>query len=1082
MLINRLIPTALLLILTSTVLVAQEAPTQPKSQKAIDAKNFAALKFRNIGPFRGGRSNAVVGHPSDSQTYFMGGTGGGIWKTSDAGITWSNISDGSLKTSGSVGAISISNSDPNVMYVGMGEHAVRGVMTSHGDGVYKSTDGGKSWTNVGLADTRHIAAVRIHPQDPNTVYVAAQGAVYGPSPNRGIYKTTDGGETWSKVLFVNETTGAADLSMDVNNPRVLYAGMWDHQRLPWKIRSGGPGSGIHKSTDGGKTWEKLGGGLPAKMGKVAVDVSPANSDVVYANIEANKGGVFRSNDGGTSWKQTSSNRVTVARAWYYIEIFADPADENRVYVLNAPMLRSIDGGKTFENIPNPHGDQHDLWINPNNTNNMILGNDGGACVSFNRGKSWSSQNNQPTAQFYRVITDNQFPYRLYAGQQDNSTISIASRTSAESIGERDWFPTAGGESAFLAFDPNDPAVVFGTSIQGMIDRHTLKTDDRKSIEVYPEMKLGALPKNQKHRWNWNGPLAGQYQDPSVMYLGANIVFRTADAGHSWTEISGDLTRNETEKHLIGGGPYTDENAGGEVYNTIAYIATCPHNAGTIWVGTDDGLVQRTDDEGKTWTNVTPVGLEESLINSIELSSHDPSTAFITATRYKFEDLTPLAYKTTDNGKSWTMINRGIPDNVFIRVVRQDPLNPQILYAGTESGLYISFDQGNQFYPFQLNLPVCAITDLAIKDNDLIVATSGRAFWILDDLGAIQQSNGKLEGHIFGFVKPKEAVKFSAASGSEPSQTSGQNPMPGVTFDFQLPSDWVTKTVLKLEITDANGTVLRTMTSEKPKNFKSWVGGPAPPTVLPAKPGLNRFFWDLRMDPIAGVNQVFVMPGHAGPRVVPGSYQLKLSYSEKPVETKPAEDESNDAPAEAESKLAKEQIKTAEMECVIKPDPRVTGNESDYQLQNEMLMTIRNTANDVHESVSRFRQVKSQLAVRLKAIGELKEMEELIEIGRKTMSEINAWESKLVQNKQKTFQDVINYPNKFNIEMLMLGSQIDTNEPRPTVAAQERLTELTEQWESHKQELEGIISGSIAEFNSTYQKAKLPALIIPTDKQ
>ncbi|MFK7821855.1 MAG: WD40/YVTN/BNR-like repeat-containing protein, partial [Planctomycetaceae bacterium] len=639
--------TAVFLVAFGSSLIAQDAPKQAKSKTL--AEQFGAIKFRNIGPFRGGRTNAVSGVSGDPLTYYMGSTGGGVWKTADAGITWSNVSDGHIK-SGSVGAIAVAPGDSNVVYVGMGEHAVRGVMTSHGDGIYRSTDAGRTWKHIGLKNSRHIAAIRVHPDNPDHVYVAVQGALYGPSEDRGVYRSTDAGATWEKVLFVNGTTGAADLSIDATNPRVLYAGMWDHQRTPWQVRSGGPGSGIHKSTDGGTTWKKLTGGLPEVMGKVAVDVSPANPDVVYANIEADKGGVYRSNNGGRSWQQVNSDRVTVARAWYYIEIFADPTDENHVYVLNAPMLNSIDVGKTFAPLPVAHTDQHDMWINPGNPQNMVLANDGGACVTFNGGKSWSPQNNQPTAQFYRVVADNQFPYRLYAGQQDNSTVSIASRSLSGQITERDWFPTAGGESAFLAFDPDNPTTVFGTSIQGFMTKHDVNTNHQRSVVAYPQLNLGTLAKDQKYRFNWNGPLTMQLQDPSVLYHGGNVLFRSDDAGHSWTEISGDLTRNEVEKHGDGSTPFTNEAAGGEVYNTISYIFASSHKAGDIWVGTDDGLVHRTTDEGKTWINVTPNGLPESLINAIDVSPHDSETAFIAVTRYKFNERRPMAYKTIDGGK------------------------------------------------------------------------------------------------------------------------------------------------------------------------------------------------------------------------------------------------------------------------------------------------------------------------------------------------------------------------------------------------------------------------------------------------
>lgn len=1026
------------------------------------AQQFAALKFRNIGPFRGGRSNAVCGVVGDRLTYYFGGTGGGVWKTTDAGLTWKNVSDGFFK-SGSVGAIAVAPSDPNVVYVGMGEHAIRGVMTSHGDGVYKSTDAGQTWSPIGLPDSRHIAAIRVHPNHPDHLFVAVQGAQYGPSAERGVYRSTDGGESWEQVLFVNETTGAADLSLDAHNPRILYAGMWDHQRTPWKIRSGGPGSGIHKSTDGGTTWKKLSGGLPDAMGKVAVDVSAANPEVVYANVEAEgkKGGVYRSDNGGKSWRQASSDRATVARAWYYIEIFADPVDADQVYVLNAGMLKSIDGGQNFTPVANPHSDQHDLWIHPTNSQNMILANDGGACISFNGGQTWSPQNNQPTAQFYRVITDRQFPYRLYAGQQDNSTVSIASRTIAGSIGEQDWFATAGGESAFLAFDPDAPDVVFGTSIQGILDRHDLATDERKSIVVYPQLNLGTLPRDQKYRFNWNGPLVAQVQDPGVLYTGGNILFRSDDGGYRWSEISPDLTRNEPDKQGPGSEPFTNEAAGGEVYNTISYIAVSPHRAGEIWVGTDDGRIQRTIDEGAQWEDVTPHGLEESLINAIELSPHDPLTAFAAVTRYKFNDLTPMAFKTQDGGKTWAPIVKGFADGHFVRVVRQDPVNDQILYAGTEGGLYVSFNQGVQWHPFQLNLPVCPITDLAFQDNDLVVATAGRAFWILDDLGAIQQSGGDLPADGFRMFQPKPAVKYASGGGSA-SPYAGQNPFAGVVVDYLLPADWDPDQSLVLEVLDGEDRVLRTFTSDTPKATKRWAGGPSPPTPLPAKPGLNRFGWDLRGEPIPGVSQVFVMGGHEGARVVPGQYRLRLHPS----------DDSRDP---------------VEVVATVAADPRIEVEPEAYDQQRVALQQTMDLAIEIHETVNRFQRVKSQLAAHLAAIDNRPELTRLELVkgaqaaGKQALQELRAWEQQLIQRKQKTFQDVINFRNQLNAELTFLRGQLDTNHPRPTQGVRERLEELAAQWTARQQELDSIVNGSLQQFNAAWQGAELPPVIIPAEE-
>ena len=719
------------------------------------------------------------------------------------------------------------------------------------------------------------------------------------------------------------------------------------------------------------------------------------------------------------------------------------------------MLKSIDGGKSFVSIPNPHGDQHDMWINPDRPNNIILANDGGGCVTFNGGKSWSPQNNQPTAQFYRVVADNQFPYRLYAGQQDNSTVSIASRSARGRITERDWFPTAGGESAFLAFDPDNPAVVFGTSIQGILGRHDVETDNNKSVVVYPQLNLGTLAKDQKYRFNWNGPLTMQVQDPSVLYHGGNILFRSDDAGHSWTEISGDLTRNEADKHGEGSTPFTNEAAGGEVYNTISYICASPHAAGDIWVGTDDGLVHRTTDEGKTWTNVTPNGLAESLINAIDVSVHDPNTAFIAVTRYKFNELRPMAFKTVDGGKSWASIVHGIADDHFVRVVRQDPRNDQVLYAGTEGGLYISLDQGANWKPFQLNLPTCPITDLTFQDNDLIVATSGRAFWILDDLSPIQLTTGSLADDSFEVFEPKPSYKFSSGSGSA-SSSAGGNPSTGVIFDYHLPKSWKKDSKLTLNVIRSDGKVVRTIDNSDKSKTKTWSGGPSREPRLPSKAGHNRFNWDLRTNPIPGVENIFVMGSHAGPRVVPGEYTLQLVSDQEDME-----------PAEAVA--------------IVKADPRAEGTDEDYAAQQAALDQIRDLVTDVHQSVNQFRSVKSQLTGRLELLKKMDEQKELADQAQAALDAINQWEANLIQPKQKTFQDVINFRNKLNAEFVYLAGQIDNNEPKPTQACVARLSELAEQWQTAQSELEQVVSGPVADFNSSYQKSGLPALIIP-DKE
>ncbi|WP_228713723.1 WD40/YVTN/BNR-like repeat-containing protein [Arundinibacter roseus] len=743
----------ILLVLVVQITTAQKKSRQLQAEQPATAtvnysKLFKAVKWRSIGPFRGGRSVAVSGVNSDPLTYYMGTTGGGLWKTSDAGVSWFPVSDGYFKT-GSVGAVAVAESDPNVVVAGMGEHAPRGVMTSYGDGVYKSTDAGKTWLHLGLEMTRQISAVRIHPSNPDLIYVAAQGALHGPSAERGIYKTSDGGKSWKKVLFVDDNTGCSDLSMDLTNPRILYAAMWDHRRLPWQMVSGGKGSGLYKSVDGGETWQKMETGLPKEMGKMGIAVSRSNPERVFAVIESDSekemGGVFRSDNAGKTWTRVSKDHRTVQRAWYYTEIFVDPTNENTVYVLNSPALKSIDGGKTFSRVfGGTHGDYHDLWINPANAKNLVVGNDGGAAVSFNQGETFSYQNGMPTAQFYRINVDNRFPYRIYTGQQDNSSVMIASRNTAGSgITDREWETSAGGESAFLAFDPDAPRYVMGGSYQGTIELLDLQNKEGRGVMVSPIQYQALKAKEMKYRFNWNAPIIYSKNEKAFFHA-ANVVFKTTDLGKSWTKISPDLTRADSTKLGLGGVPYTNEGAGGENYATISYLLESPHEAGVLWAGSDDGLVHLTRDGGKSWKNVTPAGLEEKLINSIEVSPHDPATAYIATTGYKMNDYKPSLYKTTNYGQSWTNIVNGIPEGAYTRVVREDDKTKNLLYAGTETGLYISYTGGEKWYPFQLNLPVTPITDLKVHQGDLIAATMGRSLWILDDLTPIQSYNSSVK--------------------------------------------------------------------------------------------------------------------------------------------------------------------------------------------------------------------------------------------------------------------------------------------------------------------------------------------------
>ncbi len=827
----------LLRVATLFAVACSLVPSVRAQTPIVDTALYGTLAWRNIGPFRGGRSVAVAGVPQRPHTFYFGSTGGGLWKTADAGETWANISDGFFKT-GSVGAIAVAPSDPNVIYVGMGEHAVRGVMTSHGDGVYRSTDAGATWSHLGLTVTRHIARIRVHPTDPDLVYVAAQGAVHGPNPERGIYRSRDGGKTWALVHKVSETAGASDLAMDPTNPRILYAAYWDHQRLPWQVRSGGPGSGLWKSVDGGDNWSKLGGGLPGLMGKTGVSVSPVDPNLVWAIVEAEQGGLYKSEDAGKTWRRTSSDRAIQTRSWYYMEVYADSRDRETVYVLNAPFLRSIDGGRTFQEIQVGHGDTHDLWINPADNRVMILGDDGGAEVTTNGGKTWSTQNNQPTAQFYRVNTDNRFPYRVYGGQQDNSSVAILSRNPAGfGITDRDWFGGPGCESAYIAFDPDNPRYLYGGCYQGIITEMDAETRYDRDVMAYPATNLSISPKDHRYRFNWNAPILTSPHDPGVIYHAANVLFRTSDRGNSWTAISPDLTRNDKSRQGPGGVPITNEGAGGEVYNTIATVAESPKQAGLIWVGTDDGLVQLTRDGGASWQNVTPKGLPEALVNAVEASPHDAGTAYIAVTRYKFNDFTPHFYRTRDFGRTWDRIVSGVPADSWARVIREDPIRQGLLYAGTETGMLVSFDGGDHWQPLQRNLPVVPVTDLKVQGNELVAATSGRAFWILDDLGVLHQLSPETAQRDVALLAPAPAYRVPGGGFSLPLPRTGQNPPPGAQLRFFLKRAPDSANPVTVEVLDASGAVVR-----------SWATRPGPGSSadsLRASAGMNLLRWNLR---------------------------------------------------------------------------------------------------------------------------------------------------------------------------------------------------------------------------------------------
>ncbi|OLC58566.1 MAG: glycosyl hydrolase, partial [Chloroflexi bacterium 13_1_40CM_4_68_4] len=780
-----------------------------------------------------------------------------MWKTTDAGLYWENVSDGHFRRS-SVGAIAVSASDANVVFAGMGESCIRGNV-SHGDGVYRSTDSGKSWQHVGLDDTRHIAKVRVHPSDPDVVYVAALGHAHGPNPQRGVFRSRDGGRTWQKALYRGPKAGASDLSLDPNNPRILYAAFWETVRRPWELVSGGPGSGVFRSTDGGDTWTDLSRrpGLPrGALGKIGIAVSPAKTGRVYAIIEAADGAVFRSDDGGDTWQRLSEEGDLRARAWYYQHIVAHPTNPDTVWVLNVDAWRSIDAGKTFERIAIPHGDHHDLWVDPKDPRRMIEGNDGGATVSLNGGDAWSSIYNQPTAEFYHVATDTRVPYRVYGAQQDNTTITVPSRSAIAGITRSEAYAIGGGESGHIAVRPDDPDIVFAGSYQGFLTRYDHRTGQSRNIMVWPEMSSGWGAADVKHRFQWTFPIALSPHDPNVLFTCGERVFRSTDEGATWEAISPDLTRQDPAKQGRSGGSLTGDNTGAEYFCTVFAFAESPARRGVLWAGSDDGLVHVSRDDGKTWKNVTPRGVPPwSTIRSVEPSPHDAGKAYVAAERYRLDDFRPYFFRSADYGRTWAKITAGIPDDDFARVIREDPEKPGLLYAGTETGLYVSFDDGGRWQRLRGNLPVVPIHDLVVKDGDLVVATHGRSFWILDDVTPLRQGAERVARERVHVFAPRAATRFKTNGGFPSKPKAGKNyrnpgatqvtyrlverPETGEKVEVLLdagknPPDgvivhyWLRQAAageLTLAFLDARGREIKTISSERPQ-----IAAPGAPTA------------------------------------------------------------------------------------------------------------------------------------------------------------------------------------------------------------------------------------------------------------
>lgn len=1045
--------------LASAATMKKDSPAG-KDERGSFADLFPGLDFRCIGPYRGGRSIAVAGVRHHPLEFYFGGTGGGVWKTTDGGSNWEVVSDKTFRT-GSVGAIAVSESDPNVVYVGMGESHIRGNL-SHGDGVYKSTDGGRNWKNVGLAETRQIARVRIHPDDPDVVYVAALGHAWGPNSERGVYRSKDGGRTWSKVLSVDDKTGASDLAMDPTNPRVLYAGFWQVVRRPWELVSGGPGSSLWRSNDGGDTWKKLSlpdhEGLPEGIwGKVGVAASGAKPGRVYAFIEAGKGGLFVSEDYGEKWKHTNDEHKIRERAWYYSWIYPDPTSADTVYLPNVYMHKSTDGGKTFSNLRVPHGDNHDLWIDPDDPDRMILGNDGGATISFNGGRTWSTQNNQPTAQFYRVITDNQFPYWVYGSQQDNSNVAMPSGVAGgEGIDVTDWHSAGGGESGWIAPDPTDPQIVYAGEYGGQITRYDHRTRQARQIMAWPQLADGHATRDLKYRFQWNAPIVISPGDPRALYHASQKLLRSRDGGETWEEISPDLTRNDPAKQGKSGGPITTDVTGVEVYDTIFALAESALEPGVIWAGTDDGLVHVTRDGGKTWQNVTPAGMPEWIqVNSIDLSAHQKGAAYVAATRYKFDDFHPYLYKTADYGKSWTRIDRGIPQEAFTRVVREDPGHRGLLFAGTETGLYVSTDDGASWKSFQRNLPAVPITDLTFKDGDLVVATQGRSFWILDDLTALRNWTDSVAAESSHLFAPRPAVRIQTQKRDEEEQLPapiGSNIPNGVIVDYWVKEKPRKGDVVKLEFLEGDR-VIRTFSSEKKElegDLKERLAREEEEKEkdkpLEPKAGVNRFVWDMRVfRPTLAPKAVFNEGDKSPPKVAPGIYKVRLTAGGRSM------------------------TETFQ----VRPHPAGYATAENLKAQYDLLSAIRDRLSETHETVLAIRDVRGQV----KDLGERAERmgrgDTLKKRATAIAEKLTTVEEKLTNPNIKSDEDSLNYEPKLDHDFTYLAGIVASADAKPTPGSVAYYDLLKGRLAGITAEYRALLEGDVAEFNRAVDEAKVP---------
>ena len=1072
----------------------------------IDPRLLGSLQWRCVGPHRGGRVVAVAGHPTEPSTFYFGACAGGVWKTTDGGTYWENVSDGFFETS-AVGALAVAPSAPNVLYAGTGEACIRGNV-SHGDGVYRSDDGGRTWTNVGLRDTRHIGRVRVHPRDADVVYVAALGHAWGPNRERGVFRSRDGGATWAHVLFKSERAGAIDLSIDQQNPRVLLAAVWEAQRTPWGMTSGGPDSSLWKSTDGGDTWTDItrNSGLPrGVLGRIGVAVSPADGRRVYALIEAEDGALFRSDDGGATWQRASEEPGLRGRPWYYMHVFADPTDVDTVWVADYSLWKSIDGGKTFVEVATPHGDNHDLWIDPSNSRRMIEGNDGGACVTFNGAQTWSSIYNQPTAQFYHVCADDQQPYRIYGSQQDNWAISLPSQSHRGAITATDWVQPGGGESGYIAVKPGDPAIVVGGSVgsgpgMGRLIHYDHRTGQERIISVWPEVYgMGTPPAEHRYRFQWTFPVFYSRWDARELWIAGNRVFRSVDEGQSWEVVSPDLTRNDPAKLGPSGGPITRDNTGAEVYCVIFALVESPHERDVLWAGTDDGLVHLSRDRGRTWQPVTPPDLPEwALVSVLEPSPHDAATCYVTATRYKLDDTRPYLYKTSDYGRTWTRIAGNLPEGEITRVVREDPSRRGLLYCGTETGVWVSLDDGGAWQRLRGNLPVAPIHDLIVKDTDLVVATHGRSFWILDDLSPLHQmadAVASADAHLFA---PRPAVRWRAYRGhgmkSGPNREvayrlagsmgyayrqiesptgekqerpldAGENPPNGVTVHYWLkeaPAGDIT-----LAFLDAGGRDIRSFTSrrrdaarqdattdasvgagggEEPRQEQdASVGAPDDDPRLTKNAGANRFVWNLRAPDATRLPDNKGRGGTAemlaGPRMPPGSYQARLTVGGRTL-TQP---------------------------FVIVKDPRVQATDEDLREQFTWAKKAHDLLNRVHAAVLTLRDVRAQAEAWASRV----ESQTVKEAARALARTLTAIEEELIQVRSDNPRM---FPAKLNTRVATLMPLVEYSDSAPTQALRELIDSLALRAGMELAKLDQCLAGDVAAFNAICRDASVPAIV------